>query len=185
MGANPTQGTSLRKVRLVVRTRGLPRAGRRAREGTVRPPLPYLRDFAEGSRSVTAATSLSEVPSWGDPPKRAITSLVPTGAHMPRPHALPRRAPPADPPSGPPRNPFPPFDPVPPTRVLTTLNVRRDEKAVFDALQSWWSYREGRSLQQWEVFGIILQTAIEHGAQQAGFLPPPRDDVPAASTSRR
>lgn len=88
---------------------------------------------------------------------------------MPRPHALPRRPP--VPPSAP-SNPFPPFAPVPPVRVLTSVNVRRDEKAVFDALQSWWSYREGRSLQQWEVFGRILQAAVEQGLLREGFLPP-------------
>lgn len=92
---------------------------------------------------------------------------------MPRPHPLPRRAPePTD-------DPFPPFKLVQPMRVLSSLNVRRDEKALFDAYQMWLSYREGRSIQQWEAFAFLMRCAFEnHGHPLLhGFrLPKPPED---------
>lgn len=45
-------------------------------------------------------------------------------------------------------------------RLLATLNVGRQEKAVFDAFQAWLSYREGRAVHQWEVFAVVLEAAL-------------------------
>lgn len=67
---------------------------------------------------------------------------------------MPRRPPKS------PSDPFPPFDPVPPVRVLSQVSARRDEKAIFDALQTWLSFREGRAIHQWEAFGIVLYAAF-------------------------
>jgi hypothetical protein len=71
------------------------------------------------------------------------------------------------------------------TRHLTAINVQRTDKAVFDALQSWWSFREGRSLQQCEVFAILLEGALRHSADPRlkGFaLPVARDARPPRAT---
>ena len=83
---------------------------------------------------------------------------------MPRPHPLPRR-PPVSP------GPFPPFDPVPPTRVLASINIRRDAKSLFDAMQMWLSYKEGRAMQQWEVFEVLFLAALadQDGGPFTGF----------------
>ena len=93
---------------------------------------------------------------------------------MPRPNPLPRRAPePSD-------DPFPPWRPVAPMRPLASVNLLRVEKSVFDAYQLWVSYREGRAVQQWEVFSFLFRVALEHRDHplMRGFeLPrPPVDD---------
>lgn len=75
---------------------------------------------------------------------------------MPRPHALPRRKPRRNDPT------FPPFRAIPPIRPLASINALRADKALFDAMQSWWSYREGRSIHQWEAFGFLMRVAIAH-----------------------
>lgn len=86
---------------------------------------------------------------------------------MPRPHALPRRQLNENP------APFPALGlRPPPVRPLTVVNVQRADKAVFDDLQSFWSYREGRSLQQCEVFALLLDVALRSGdARVAGYQP--------------
>jgi hypothetical protein len=82
-----------------------------------------------------------------------------SGAHlsmMPRPHALPRRKLANDPPV-----PVPAFEiRRPPDRPLASVNVQRQDQSIFDMLQSWWSLREGRSLQQCEAFTILLDVAL-------------------------
>lgn len=77
---------------------------------------------------------------------------------MPRPHSLPRT-----PDLTPPTEPFAPFPHVGVTRQLTSVNLSRTDKAVFDALQSWWSFREGRALQQCEVFSMLMEAALKNG----------------------
>ena len=73
---------------------------------------------------------------------------------MPRPHALPHKLPPSD-------DPFPAFDPSPPpARPLAAVNAQRGDKAVFDALQAWFSFHEGRSLHQCETFALLLDVAL-------------------------
>lgn len=87
---------------------------------------------------------------------------------MPRPHALPRRRAPALA-----QEPFPAFDPVPPTRALASVNALRDDKAIFDGLQSWWSFRAGRPVHQWEVFQRVLSIALQSDAEELdGFRLP-------------
>lgn len=90
---------------------------------------------------------------------------------MPRPHALPRRRAIQMPePAAPP---FPRFAPEPPTRALASVNALRDDKAIFDALQAWWSFRAGRPVHQWEAFQRLLSAALQSGAEDLdGFRLP-------------
>lgn len=52
----------------------------------------------------------------------------------------------------------------PPRRAVAGLNVRHEDKAVFDALQAWWSLERGRPLSQWDAFSILLAAALENPA---------------------
>ena len=56
-----------------------------------------------------------------------------------------------------------------PSRALTSLNLRRREKAVFDHLHSWWSLRRGQPLSQADAFSILLALALEN---EKAELPP-------------
>lgn len=51
-----------------------------------------------------------------------------------------------------------------PSRALTSLNLRAEEKALFDHLHSWWSLRQGRSLRQADAFIILLALAMSNPA---------------------
>lgn len=50
-----------------------------------------------------------------------------------------------------------------PTRNVSCINVRRDEKAAFDVLHAWLQLREGRSLAQWDVFSLVFAAAVRSG----------------------
>lgn len=57
-------------------------------------------------------------------------------------------------------------------RALTSVNLRPEDKAVFDALQAFYSLRQGRALRQWEVFSLVLAEALasqEAELRAAGF----------------
>lgn len=84
---------------------------------------------------------------------------------MPRPHANPRK----DASGG--GGPFPAIRlGPPPVRPLTAVAVARGHKAVFDGLQSFFSFREGRSLQQCEVFALMLDIMLKSGDERlSGF----------------
>jgi hypothetical protein len=43
---------------------------------------------------------------------------------------------------------------------VTSLNLRFEEKELFDVLHSWWALRSGRSLKQWDAFSILLAYAL-------------------------
>jgi hypothetical protein len=71
-----------------------------------------------------------------------------------------------------------PFDPyellfeAPPPPRLATINVRLEDKAVFDAMQGLINFHKGRRVSQWELFTIVLADAIaspEGAAAQTGF----------------
>lgn len=51
---------------------------------------------------------------------------------------------------------------VSPRRAVASVNVRRDDKAVFDALHAWWSVERRRPLTQWEAFSVLLAVALEN-----------------------
>lgn len=57
-------------------------------------------------------------------------------------------------------------------RGTSSINVRWEDKAVFDAIQVWLSYQRGASVTHWEVFTFILATALESesGALRAAQL---------------
>lgn len=53
-----------------------------------------------------------------------------------------------------------------PSRALTSVNVRRDDKDVFDILQAYWTIRKGRALTQWETFTVVLAESLDrHGPE--------------------
>lgn len=54
-----------------------------------------------------------------------------------------------------------------PRRSVTSINVRAEEKRVFDHLHSFWELRVGRSLSQWDVFSRVLELALEHPKVEA------------------
>lgn len=56
-----------------------------------------------------------------------------------------------------------------PRRALTSLNLRRREKAVFDHLHSWWSLRRGQPVSQADAFSILLTLALQN---EEADLPP-------------
>lgn len=56
-----------------------------------------------------------------------------------------------------------------PRRALTSLNLRRREKAVFDHLHSWWSLRRGHPLSQADAFSVLLTLALQNDGAD---LPP-------------
>lgn len=47
-------------------------------------------------------------------------------------------------------------------RGTACVNIRHEDKAVFDAIQLWMSHRKGRSLSQWEAFSMVLAAALEN-----------------------
>lgn len=49
-----------------------------------------------------------------------------------------------------------------PRRALTSVNVRHDEKLVFDHLHSWWRLQGGRAMSQCDAFSRVLALALEH-----------------------
>jgi hypothetical protein len=51
---------------------------------------------------------------------------------------------------------------VSPRRSVAGVNIRRDEKPIYDALLAWWSVERGRTLTQWEAFSILLSFALTH-----------------------
>lgn len=50
-----------------------------------------------------------------------------------------------------------------PRRALACMNLRREEKRVFDHLQSWWSLQMGQDLSQPDVVSIVLAAALRSG----------------------
>lgn len=45
-------------------------------------------------------------------------------------------------------------------RGVATVNVSREDKEVFDAVQLWLQQRLGRGLSQWDVFSFLLGEAL-------------------------
>lgn len=62
-----------------------------------------------------------------------------------------------------------------PRRAVTSVNVRHDDKALFDHLHTFWSWRRGRPLRQWDAFRLVLELAVEN----------PRAQVPDEIRERR
>jgi hypothetical protein len=54
-----------------------------------------------------------------------------------------------------------------PQRAVTCVNVRREEKAVFDHLVSWWRLECGEELTQWDAFSVLLAAALENPRLEA------------------
>lgn len=52
----------------------------------------------------------------------------------------------------------------PPRRAPACVNVRRDDKEVFDRLAAYAAAFRGRRLFQWEVFTLVLAAALENPA---------------------
>lgn len=77
-----------------------------------------------------------------------------------------------------PRDPAAPQLPVelaletPVVQKTATLQVRPEDKAVFDALQAWWHFRMGKRLTQWELFTIVIAAAVSN---EKGALAPAAD----------
>lgn len=49
-----------------------------------------------------------------------------------------------------------------PRRALTSLNLRRHEKGVFDLMHAWWALRAGSALSQQDAFSILLALALRN-----------------------
>ncbi|HVM44374.1 MAG TPA: hypothetical protein VM582_00460, partial [Candidatus Thermoplasmatota archaeon] len=59
----------------------------------------------------------------------------------------------------------------PVVRKTATVQIRPEDKEVFDALQAWWFLRHGRRVTQWELFTELLAAATEaRGGPFAGAL---------------
>ena len=59
---------------------------------------------------------------------------------------------------------------VAPPRRTSSVEVRREDKELFDALQAWWLLRHGERLTQWELFTVLLVEALEgEGGRLRGF----------------
>lgn len=54
-----------------------------------------------------------------------------------------------------------------PRRAVSSVNLRREDKFVFDALQAWLSMREARPVPQWDVFTLVLAAALENPSFEA------------------
>lgn len=61
-----------------------------------------------------------------------------------------------------------------PSRALASVNLRHEEKALFDHLHSYWSLRAGRPLRQVDAFSLLFALALSN--EQA--------DVPAEVEAR-
>ena len=46
-------------------------------------------------------------------------------------------------------------------RSTATINIRWEDKAVFDSVQTWLAYQKGRPVHQWDVFTFLLAAALE------------------------
>lgn len=57
-----------------------------------------------------------------------------------------------------------------PRRAVTSTNVRHDDKAVLDRIQSWLKIRLNRDVKQWEMMSMVLAAALENSG--ADLLPP-------------
>lgn len=55
-----------------------------------------------------------------------------------------------------------------PRRAMSCLNVRHEEKALFDLVHAWWCARTTRRLTQADAMSLLLQLALEN----------PRADLP-------
>ena len=50
----------------------------------------------------------------------------------------------------------------PPVRRFATVQVLREDKFVFDALQGWYRAQTGRPVYQWDLFTQLLVEALDH-----------------------
>lgn len=51
---------------------------------------------------------------------------------------------------------------------MTAINVRYEEKLLFDHVHTWWRMRKGQDLRQPDAFSLLLELALEN----------PRADLP-------
>lgn len=56
-------------------------------------------------------------------------------------------------------------------RGTACVNIRHEDKAVFDAIQLWASHRRARSLSQWEVFSLVLAAALGNKEEDLAGAP--------------
>lgn len=49
-------------------------------------------------------------------------------------------------------------------RSTACLNIRWEDKEVFDAIQVWLACQKGRPVAHWDVFSFVLATALGNGA---------------------
>lgn len=48
-----------------------------------------------------------------------------------------------------------------PSRALTSVNVRRDDKVVFELLVAFYSLQLGRPVRHWEAFTMLVADVVE------------------------
>jgi len=75
-------------------------------------------------------------------------------------------------------SPLPPVElafETPVVQKTSTVQVRPEDKLVFDALQAWWHFRHGKRMTQWELFSVVLACAV---ANREGALHPALDVLP-------
>lgn len=56
-------------------------------------------------------------------------------------------------------------------RGTASVNVRWEDKVVFDAIQAWASHRKGRYVSQWDAFSLILAAALGNQDAEVGRAP--------------
>jgi hypothetical protein len=49
-----------------------------------------------------------------------------------------------------------------PRRAVSAFNLRYEDKALVDHLQTWWALRRGASLSQPDAFSILLHAALSN-----------------------
>ena len=49
-----------------------------------------------------------------------------------------------------------------PQRAFVNVSVTRDDKEALEAVQAWYSFREGRRVPHWELFNLILAEALQN-----------------------
>lgn len=60
---------------------------------------------------------------------------------------------------------------APVRRGTACVNVRWEDKAVFDAVRAWLSWRRGEVVTQWEVFTYLLAVALQNEADDLHRAP--------------
>jgi len=60
---------------------------------------------------------------------------------------------------------------APVRRGTACVNVRWEDKRIFDAIQLWASHRKGSPISQWDAFSMILAAALSNDDAEISRVP--------------